>query len=110
VTGGVGGTGEGSVDVEVEMDIQEEGRVDVEDTLDGKEEGSINFEAVYIKEEIPECPQVKTEHEVSLCFQSIYCSKNLSVKLHLQMSCFVVLCSISFFKTWIYILKRRQFL
>jgi hypothetical protein len=73
VTGGVDGTGEGSVDGEVEMDIKEVGGVDVEDAMDAREEVSINFEAVYIKEEIPECPPVKTEREVSLCFQSVYC-------------------------------------
>jgi hypothetical protein len=53
VTGGVGGTGEGSVKVEYAVDI--------------KEEGSVEFEAVYIKDEIPgtsTCPPIKTEHKV----------------------------------------------
>jgi hypothetical protein len=55
VTGGVDGTGEVSVDGE--------------DAIDIKEEGSIKFEAVYIKDEIPEsttCPPFMTEHEVRL--------------------------------------------
>jgi hypothetical protein len=55
VTGGVGGTGEVSVKVE--------------DAIDVKEEGSMKFEAVYIKDEIPEtttCPPIKTELEVRL--------------------------------------------
>jgi hypothetical protein len=55
VTGGVGGTGEGSIDVGWAVDI--------------KEEGSVKFDAVYIKDEIPEtstCPPIKTEQEVML--------------------------------------------
>jgi hypothetical protein len=55
VTGGVGGTGEGSVGGE--------------DAIDTKEEVSIKFEAVYIKDEIPETstfPPITTEHEVRL--------------------------------------------
>jgi uncharacterized protein (DUF2235 family) len=53
VTGGVGGTGEGSVKVE--------------DAIDIKEEGSVEFEAVYIKDEIPETSTffpISCEHEV----------------------------------------------
>jgi hypothetical protein len=56
VTGGVGGTGEGSVKVE--------------DAVDIKEEDSVRFEAVYIKDELPDTiisPPIKTELEVRLC-------------------------------------------
>jgi hypothetical protein len=55
VTCDVGGTGEvGTI---------------VEDAVDVKEEVSIKFEAIYIKDEIPEtatCPPIKAECEVSL--------------------------------------------
>jgi hypothetical protein len=56
VTGGVGGTGEGSVKVE--------------DAIDIKEEGSIKFDAVYIKDEIPDttCPPIDVEQEVRFNF------------------------------------------
>jgi hypothetical protein len=57
VTGGVGGTGEGSVKVE--------------DAIDIKEEGSVKFEAVYIKDEFPgttTCPPIDIEQEVRLNF------------------------------------------
>jgi hypothetical protein len=56
VTGGVGGTGEGSVKVEEAVDI--------------KEEAGIKFEAVYIKDELPDttaCPPFDIEQEVRLC-------------------------------------------
>jgi hypothetical protein len=70
VTGGVGGTGEGSVDGEWTIDIKEEVSIKVEDAIHIKEEVSMKFEAVYIKEEIPEtstCAPTKTEDEVRLC-------------------------------------------
>jgi hypothetical protein len=69
VTGGVGGTGEGSVGGEWAIDIKEEVCIKVEEDLDMKEEVGSTFEAVYIKEEIPEtstCPPTKTEYEVRL--------------------------------------------
>jgi hypothetical protein len=83
VTGGVGGTGEGSVGleqaigikeevgikVEDALDIKEEVSIKVEDALEIKEEVGVKFEAVYIEEEIPDtttCPPIKTEHEVRL--------------------------------------------
>jgi hypothetical protein len=55
LTSDVGGTGEGSIDVE--------------GAIDTKEEGSSKFQAVYIKDEIPEtstCPPITTEQEVRL--------------------------------------------
>jgi hypothetical protein len=69
VTGGVGGTGEGSVDGEWAIDIKEEVSIKVEDAIDIKEEVSMKFEAVYITDEIPDtstCPAIKTEQEVRL--------------------------------------------
>jgi hypothetical protein len=50
-----------------DVDGTEEVSIKVEDAVDIKEEVSLKFEAVYIKDEIPEtatCP--KTEHEVRL--------------------------------------------
>jgi hypothetical protein len=69
VTCGVDGTEEVSIEVEVAMEVKEEFSIKVEDTVDTKEGVSIKFEAVYIKEEIPEttaCPPIETEHEVRL--------------------------------------------
>jgi Xaa-Pro aminopeptidase len=84
VTGGVGGTGEGSVDGGEATDIKEELSIKVEDPLEIKENVSITVEeaidikeelgikveeAIHIKEEIPEAivfPAIKTEHEVRL--------------------------------------------
>jgi hypothetical protein len=80
---GVGGTGEFSVKVEEAIDIKDEINIKVEDTvnikeevsikvedaIDIKDEGTINFEAVYIKDEIPQAiisPPIKTKHEVRL--------------------------------------------
>jgi hypothetical protein len=83
VTGGVGGTGEGSVGVGKAVDIKEEVKIKVEDPLEitekfsikfedpleTEEEVGVKFEAVYIEEEMPDtttCPAIKTEHEVRL--------------------------------------------
>jgi hypothetical protein len=69
VTGGVGGTGEGSVDGEEAMDIKGEVSIDVEDPLEIKEEFSIKVEeAIDIKEEMPEdtYPPINMEPEVRL--------------------------------------------
>jgi hypothetical protein len=52
-----------------DVDGTEEFSVKDEDTVDIKEEASIKFEAVYIKDEIPEAiisPPIRTEHEVRL--------------------------------------------
>jgi hypothetical protein len=54
-----------------DVDGTEEGTIGVEEAIDLRDEVSIKFEAVYIKDEIPEtstCPQIKTEHEVSFFF------------------------------------------
>jgi hypothetical protein len=56
LTGGVGGTGEGSITVDEAVDIKEEVCIKVEETVD-------------IKEEIPEAinfPPIKKENEVRL--------------------------------------------
>jgi hypothetical protein len=69
VTGGVGGTGEGSVGGEEEMDIKEEVSIEAEDPLEIKEAFSIKVEdAVDIKEETPDdtYPPISTEPEVRL--------------------------------------------
>jgi hypothetical protein len=96
-------------------DGTEEISVKAENAVDIKEEVSIKFEAVYIKDEIPETatyPPIVTEHEVSLlCFWSVYCSKKESLKLHLTTSCFVLYCACRIaFEIWIEVLKRRDFL
>jgi hypothetical protein len=56
--------------VTCDVDGTEEFSIDVEEAIDIKEEVSIKFEAVYIKDEIPEttCPDIKIEHGVSFCF------------------------------------------
>jgi hypothetical protein len=62
-----------------DVDGTEEVSIKVEDTTDVKEEVGIKFEAVYIKDEIPEtttCSPVESEHEVSvwgLCVRWWYC-------------------------------------
>jgi hypothetical protein len=108
VTGGVGGTGEGSVMAE--------------DAVEIKEEVSVKFEAIYIKDEIAEtatCPPVKTDHEVRLggvaggssYFEAIYCPKKEIVNLHLTVSCFVLYCICRVpFDIWMAILKRGDVL
>jgi hypothetical protein len=56
VTGGVGGTGEGGVDVEDPLYIKEEVSIKVEEAID-------------IKDEMPEAvvfPPIRTENEVRL--------------------------------------------
>jgi hypothetical protein len=114
VTGGVGGTGEGSVKVEDAIDIKEEGSVKVEDAIDIKEEGSVKVEdsidieeegsvkvedSIDIEEEIPEntaCPPINTEHEVRLNFPFL--------------PLFSILDAIYLLKLWFAILMRRNFL
>jgi hypothetical protein len=67
--------------VTCDVDGTEEFSIDVEEAINIKEEVSIKFEAVYIKDEIPEtttCPPVMTEHEVSFGFWSVYCFKKES--------------------------------
>jgi hypothetical protein len=84
VTGGVGGTGEGSVGLEEAIDIKEEVRIKVDDPLHIKEEVRIKVEdplhikeeisikveeVIDIKDEMPEAvvfPPIRTEHEVRL--------------------------------------------
>jgi hypothetical protein len=67
VTGGVGGTGEGSV--KDAIDIKKEVSIEVEEAVDIKEEVSIKFEAVYIKDEIQEftsAAPIQTQQEVRI--------------------------------------------
>jgi hypothetical protein len=90
VTGGVGGTGEGSVggewaiDIKEEVsstfeemvDIKEEVCIKVEEDLDIKEECIKIEEAVDVKEEMPEdivFPPIKTEPEVRLWGVGRFC-------------------------------------
>jgi hypothetical protein len=109
VTGGVGGTGEVSVNFE--------------DSIDVREEGSIKFEAVYVKEEFPEStssPPIMTEQEVRLwgvCdmmvvndFFAICCPKTGFVKLNLTISHFLLYCLSNVpVEMWNAVLKGRDF-
>jgi hypothetical protein len=68
--------------------------IGVEEAIDIKDEVSIKFEAVYVKDDIPEtaCPPIKTEQEVRLwgvfvlvaahAFRQFICPKKEIVKLN----------------------------
>jgi hypothetical protein len=98
-------------------------RIKVEEDIDIKEEVSIKFEAVYVKDEIPEtaaCPPIKIEQEVrlwgifevvaALAFRRFICPKKEIVKLNVTISHFVLYCLSNFpVQIWITVPKEKDF-
>jgi hypothetical protein len=106
-----------------DVDGTGEVRIKVEEDIDIKEEVSIKFEAVYVKDEIPEtttCPPVKTEQEVRLwgvfevvaahAFRRFIYPRNEIMKLNLTISHFLLYCLSNIpVQIWITFLKGRDF-